>query len=112
MKNILLFLFLVPLVLSATHTKPTTVEPQLVLEMGLYSEQLANDTELCCVYEFCLSDSLAQDVTLVRHKATGVVLGTIYGTPNREFLNQLALQFTPQYIADVIRATQLVNKQQ
>jgi hypothetical protein len=115
MKRILFLLSLLPTLLFAGGLDPVkpVSEPALVLELGSFSgkllDDLSADADLCCVYEFCQSDSLESGVTLVRHKQTGFVLGVIYGVPNKSFLRMLSEQFTPAYIADVIRANSLTG---
>ena len=111
MKNIL-FLLLLPTLLFANDPVKPVNEP-LVLELVFTSsssiDYLSTDADLCCVYDFCQSDSLKPGVTLVRHKQTGVVLGTIYGVPTKSFLKMLSEKLTPEYIADIVRANTLAT---
>jgi hypothetical protein len=113
MKNILFLLLLLPTLLFANGPVKPVNEPALVLELVFTSsssiDYLSTDADLCCVYDFCQSDSLKPGVTLVRHKQTGVVLGTIYGVPTKSFLKMLSEKLTPEYIANIVRANTLAT---
>ena len=48
---------------------------------------LKNDNEFCCNFIVTKSPSDSNgNVTLIKHTKTGVVLGTFYGKPSKEFI--------------------------
>jgi len=109
MKNILFLLFTLPSLFAGNGPiKPNTqTEPYLVLELGSppksLIDSLSTDADLCCVYEFCQSDLLEPGTTIIRHKQTGLVLGTIYGVPSKTFLNMLLDDvFTTESLNDIV----------
>jgi hypothetical protein len=47
---------------------------------------LKNDSEFCCNFILTTSLDYSEEVTLIKHTKTGVVLGTFYGKPSKEFI--------------------------
>ena len=91
MKKILTLLAfsLIVLNLSAKET-----EPKLILEYNygctcdtMRVVALKDDPNFCCYYEIqAKPNSASEDICYIRDKETGVLLGTIYGKPTKEFL--------------------------
>jgi hypothetical protein len=55
-----------------------------------YFANLKSDNDFCC--NFLVTSSLSEsneNVTLLRHTKTGVVLGTFYGRPSKEFIMEI-----------------------
>ena len=87
-------------------------EPKLVLEYTYTNKadsvyivnNIKNDKDLCCTFTIVLSKSKTGDKqTFIKHKETGVLLGTIYGTPTKEFLAIIEKNYlNEQYIKDVV----------
>ena len=86
-------------------------EPTLILEVhaknqsefNVVNHYLTDDT-LCCLFEVhsTLTDS-SEAYTQIKHKKTGVVLGTFYGTPSKEFILKIYKeQLTPEYIDRIV----------
>jgi hypothetical protein len=48
--------------------------------------KLKSDNEFCCNFIVTSSFNCDENTTLIKHTQTGVVLGTIYGTPSKEFI--------------------------
>jgi hypothetical protein len=98
--------------LSGFATSPRSNAPTLILEMAdAYSVTLlTNDAQLSGLYEFRQNDTLELEILVLRHRETGIVLGTIYGLVDTEFLQGLSLQFTPEYIADLLRSKGITTK--
>lgn len=94
-------------------------EPTLVLEvhsnkeaeMRVVSDYL-NDDALCCIFEVqtTLTESTGT-YTQIKHRETGVVLGTFYGTPSKAFILKIYKeQLTPEYIDYVVPKLLLMTK--
>lgn len=47
---------------------------------------LKNDNEFCCNFILTTSLDSCEDITLIKHTKTGVVLGRFYGKPSKEFI--------------------------
>jgi hypothetical protein len=113
MKKALFVLLALPSILFAEIDPVNTLSnPKIILETSseIIAESIQNDIDLCCVYEICKNDSIGSTTTLVIDKESGIVLGTIYGFPNKEFLQMLSIKLTPEYINDVVRASRFTNK--
>lgn len=81
-------------------------EPTLILEVHYTklseATMLQNDTNLCCMFELKTKQS-GESYTRVIHKESGVVLGTFYGTPTKEFIMEIyQKQLTPDYINYIV----------
>jgi hypothetical protein len=50
---------------------------------------LKNDNEFCCNFILTTSLDYCENVTLIKHTKTGVVLGTFYGKPSKEFIMEI-----------------------
>jgi hypothetical protein len=84
-------------------------EPTLILEVQFKDrvevnkiKSLENDTNLCCLFDITIKSS-TDNITRVIHKETGIVLGTFYGTPSKQFLMEIyQTHLTPKYINFII----------
>ena len=69
-------------------------EPKFILEYNYGSTcdtmrmvTLKDDPNFCCYYKIqAKSNGTSEDIYYIRDKETGVLLGTIYGKPTKEFL--------------------------
>jgi hypothetical protein len=119
MKKILILMMLA----FSVNVKAENEEPKYIIE---YSYVNANDTlrvtnlkadaNFCCYYdiEMKASDSKS-DVCYIRDKKTGVLLGTLYGKPTKDFLlfiyeNNLKNTYTPEQMAQLIEMQKVVIK--
>jgi hypothetical protein len=104
-------LLLASLLVLSSSIALASNEPTLVLEvhssketeMRVVSDYLSDDA-LCCIFEVksTLTDS-TRSYTQIKHRETGVVLGTFYGTPSKDFILKIYReQFTPAYIEYVV----------
>lgn len=61
----------------------------------LHFQKMRMDNDFCCnfVIESTPSDSLDQDVTIIKHTESGVILGRIYGKPTKEFIIKICNQY-------------------
>lgn len=102
MKKIILVL----LTVLAFNLSRANNEPTLVLEFhnveATKLNSLKTDTEFCCIFEI-KSVKSEVSVTKVIHKESGIVLGTFYGTPTKEFIMEIyKTRLTPEYIKSVV----------
>lgn len=98
--------------LLAFNIAKASDEPKLVLEYtytnkadSVYiANNIKNDKDLCCTFTIVLTPSKTGDKqTLIKHKETGILLGTIYGTPTKEFLALIEKNYlNEQYINDIV----------
>lgn len=97
MKRIILFLlFLSTFQLSKAETPILTVEYKYSnVKDTLHFQSLKNDNEFCCNFVVLSTpgDSINKNVTILRHTETGVILGTIYGRPSKEFILKICQQY-------------------
>lgn len=103
-------LFAVILALSSTVAFAAN-EPTLVLEVHSNKEaelqivsDYLKDESLCCIFEVqTKSAESTGSYTQIKHRETGVVLGTFYGTPSKAFILKIYKeQLTPEYIEYVV----------
>lgn len=96
---------------ATTFVAKAETEPTLVLEVHFTTQtenQVINryleDSDFCCIFEIVGSQSTTQQsYTEIRHKETGVLLGTFYGTPTKEFVLKIYReQLTKEYIDNVV----------
>ena len=109
MKKILTLIAFALIVFSASAKE---TEPTLVLEYyytnkadSVYiSNSIKSDESLCCSFVVVLKPSKTNgSETQIKHRETGIVLGTIYGTPTKEFLVFVQQNYlTEQYINDIV----------
>ena len=106
MKKIITLLALTSLNLSAHD------EPKLILEYQytssknlIHMERLKSDSSFCCMFEIKFVPCTGDDnVTIIKHKETGKALGTLYGTPTKEFVSMIYKTYlTDDLIKDRIR---------
>jgi hypothetical protein len=73
---------------KADNTPAITIEYKYKnLSDTTYFTNLKSDNDFCC--NFLITSNLSdsnENVTLLRHTKTGVVLGTFYGRPSKEFI--------------------------
>ena len=91
MKNLFLILLIVltgSQFAKADNTPAITIEYKYKnLSDTTYFTTLKSDNDFCC--NFLITSNLSDsndNVTLLRHTKTGVVLGTFYGRPSKEFI--------------------------
>ena len=86
-------------------------EPTLILEVHAKTQaelklvtQYANDTTFCCLFDVQAELTGSEDsYTKIIHKETGIVLGTVHGTPSKQFILKIYKEFlTPAYIDKVV----------
>jgi hypothetical protein len=53
---------------------------------------LKNDSEFCCNFIVTSGLLYSEDVTVIKHTSTGVVLGTFYGRPSKKFIIDICNQ--------------------
>ena len=100
-KTIVTLLFLLTFIGVKANNEPT-----LVLEVHYTKQSEANmfqnDSNLCCLFDLKTMQS-GESYTRVIHKESGVVLGTFYGTPTKEFIMEIyQKQLTPDYINYIV----------
>ena len=73
---------------------------------------LKNDNEFCCNFILTTSLDYCENVTLIKHTKTGVVLGTFYGKPSKEFIMTICnkMGYLDQDIVDKIAESMLKFK--
>ena len=72
---------------KADNTPAITVECKYVNASDTtHFVKLKSDNEFCCNFIVTSSLNSKEDVTLLKHTKTGVVLGTFYGRPSKEFI--------------------------
>lgn len=104
-------LFLILSLLAVSFGSKAENEPTLILEVHFKNpieaavvNHYLNDEDFCCVFEVAsqATDSCAT-YTQIKHKETGIVLGTFYGTPTKEFVLKIYReQLTPEYVEFVV----------
>ena len=79
--------------IKAENTPAITIEYKYknVSDTTVYFTSLKSDNDFCC--NFLITATPATDstnnVTLLKHTKTGVVLGTFYGRPSKEFIMEI-----------------------
>ena len=104
MKKILTLYVLTSLNLSAHD------EPKLILEYQYINSKsinhlikLKSDSSFCCLFEIKFIQG-NEDIAIIKHRETGKELGTIYGTPTKEFISMIyKTQLTDELVKDRIR---------
>jgi hypothetical protein len=89
MKKIILILslLLVSQIVSAESLPSITIECKYVNASDTtHFIKLKSDNEFCCNFIVTSSLNSNENITLIKHTKTGVVLGTIYGKPSKEFI--------------------------
>lgn len=89
---LLVILFSFELV-KADNSPAITIEYKYknVSDTTVYFKTLKSDNDFCCNFLITAtpSDSTGNNVTLLRHTKTGVILGTFYGKPSKEFILEI-----------------------
>jgi len=88
MKKLLLILTLfLGFQIAKAETPTITIEFKYVNAADTaHFTKLKSDNEFCCNFLVTSSIDSTENVTLIKHTKTGVVLGTIYGKPSKEFI--------------------------
>jgi hypothetical protein len=89
MKKIILILSLLlgSQIVSAESLPSITIECKYVNASDTtHFIKLKSDNEFCCNFIVTSSLNSNENITLIKHTKTGVVLGTIYGKPSKEFI--------------------------
>lgn len=107
MKRIILTigLFLTQLVSNASNEAPLVLEYN-GLEETQNLKHLENDTEFCCYFEVVRvkNDTLEKGIIRIFDKKSGVLLGTIWGVPTKEFLMKLyKKELSPTLVDDIVK---------
>jgi hypothetical protein len=106
MKKIITLLILTSLNLSAHDEPKLVLEHQYVNHKSInYLIELKSDSTFCCLFEIKFVKSKGvENITIIKHKETGVELGTIYGTPTKEFISMIYKTcLTDELVKDRIR---------
>jgi len=97
MKKIILSLIFLSLFQIAKADNPIlTVEYKYSnVNDTTHFQKMRLDNEFCCnfIIESTPGDSLNNDVTILKHTETGVVLGKIYGKPSKDFIIKICEQY-------------------
>jgi len=114
-KLILLFLLAFSIKANAKNE-----EPRLLLEYNYGctcdTSRVLNmkaDPNFCCYYDIeCKANKSSEDICYIRDRETGILLGTIYGKPTKEFLLHiyeinLKHMYTDNHIKKLIEAQKL-----
>lgn len=78
---------------KAENTPAITIEYKYknVSDTTVYFTSLKSDNHFCC--NFLITATPATDstnnITLLKHTKTGVILGTFYGKPSKEFIMEI-----------------------
>ena len=92
MKKLILTLFILIgfNVVKAETNPPITIEFKYknTSDTSVYFNKLKSDNDFCCNFVVTATPSTdsTQSFTLLKHTKTGVILGTFYGTPSKEFI--------------------------
>jgi hypothetical protein len=88
MKRILLILTLfLGFQIAKAETPTITIECKYVNVIdSSHFTKLKSDNEFCCNFLLTSGIDSTENITLIKHTKTGVVLGTIYGKPSKEFI--------------------------
>jgi carbonic anhydrase len=90
MKKIFLILLIIltgSQFVKADNTPAITIEFKYVNASDTtHFVKLKSDNEFCCNFIVTSSFNSKEDVTLLKHTKTGIVLGTFYGRPSKEFI--------------------------
>jgi hypothetical protein len=88
MKNLLLIVSLfLGFQIAKADTPKITIECKYVNVIdSLHFTKLKSDNEFCCNFLVTSGIDSTGNITLIKHTKTGVVLGTIYGKPSKEFI--------------------------
>jgi hypothetical protein len=72
---------------KADNTPAITIECKYVNASDTtHFVKLKSDNEFCCNFIVTSILNSNENITLIKHTRTGVVLGTIYGRPSKEFI--------------------------
>jgi hypothetical protein len=74
--------------------------------------KLKSDNEFCCNFIVTSTLNSNENITLIKHTKTGVVLGTIYGRPSKEFIMDICkkMGYLDSKNVDVIAESMLKMK--
>ena len=98
---------------KADNTPAITIECKYVNASDTtHFVKLKSDNEFCCNFIVTSSLNSKEDVTLLKHTKTGVVLGTFYGRPSKEFIMDICkkMGYLDQKNVDMIAQSMLKIK--
>jgi hypothetical protein len=111
MKKILILMLLA----FSVNVKAENEEPKYIIEYEysnasdtLRVANLKADVNFCCYYDIVMkANNTDSDVCYIKDKKTGVLLGTLYGKPTKEFLllvyeKNLKNAYTPEQMAQLV----------
>jgi len=116
MKKIFLILLIIltgSQFVKADNTPAITIECKYVNASDTtHFVKLKSDNEFCCNFIVTSSLNSKEDVTLLKHTKTGVVLGTFYGRPSKEFIMDICkkMGYLDQKNVDMIAQSMLKIK--
>jgi hypothetical protein len=116
MKKIFLILLIIltgSQFVKADNTPAITIECKYVNASDTtHFVKLKSDNEFCCNFIVTSSLNSKEDVTLLKHTKTGVVLGTFYGKPSKEFIMDICkkMGYLDQKNVDMIAQSMLKLK--
>ena len=107
----------------SVNVKAENEDPKYIIEYSyvnandtLRITNLKSDANFCCYYDIEMKASESKsDVCYIKDKKTGVLLGTLYGKPTKEFLlfiyeKQLKNAFTPEQMAQLVEMQKITIK--
>jgi hypothetical protein len=119
MKKIMILVMLA----FSVNVKAENEDPKYIIEYSyvnandtLRITNLKSDANFCCYYDIEMKASESKsDVCYIKDKKTGVLLGTLYGKPTKEFLlfiyeKQLKNAFTPEQMAQLVEMQKITIK--
>jgi hypothetical protein len=119
MKKILILMLLA----FSVEVNAKNEEPKLLLEYNYGctcdTSRVLNmkaDPNFCCYFDIeCKANNSSEDICYIRDRETGILLGTIYGKPTKEFLlyiynNQLQYIYQTDQIAKLVAMERQAKK--
>lgn len=110
-----LFLSIALFLSLTTYAEKKDSEPSIIIEYNYVDkdkkmslEHLQNDAEFCCYFKVVntYNDTLKEDVIKVIDKESQIVLGVMFGNPNKAFLMHIYKDyFTKDKINDIVTKT-------
>lgn len=95
MKKLIITAFIISSQISRAEGTPLTIEYKWKSSKDTaYCDQLRQDPKLCCHFSIVASKTeSSEDVVVIRHSKTGVVLGTFYGRPPKIFIIEVCEKY-------------------
>lgn len=94
-KLTLTFILLIVSQLTKAEGNPLTIEYKYKAASDTsYCSILKSDPDFCCFFVVTASPSESNDnITLIKHTKTGVVLGTFYGRPSKKSIMEVCEKY-------------------